>query len=72
MLSAAEAHRCGLVAQVFPNDQLVDEAVKVAEKIASFSSPVVQMAKAGQLFGIPVGKKEPRQGQGQGWGQGQG
>mmetsp|Transcript_86766 Transcript_86766/g.280377 ORF Transcript_86766/g.280377 Transcript_86766/m.280377 type:complete len:292 (+) Transcript_86766:86-961(+) len=45
MISAAEAERAGLVARVVPAGQALDEAVKVAEKIAAFSTPVVQLAK---------------------------
>ena len=44
-ISAQEAEKAGLVARVFPPDQLVDEAVKTAEKIASQSQIIVQMAK---------------------------
>ncbi|KAF9159197.1 putative enoyl-CoA hydratase, mitochondrial [Actinomortierella ambigua] len=44
-LNADEAERGGLVSKVFPADQVVDEAVKTAEKIASLSQPVVQMCK---------------------------
>lgn len=35
----------GLVAKIFPVDSLVEESVKVAEKIASYSSPIVIMCK---------------------------
>merc|ERR1712232_640029 len=45
MLSAAEAERIGLVARVVPSGGVVDEAVKMAEKIASYSLPVVRLAK---------------------------
>jgi enoyl-CoA hydratase len=45
MMDAAEAERCGLVARVVPADKLVDEALTAAKKIASFSQPIVMMAK---------------------------
>lgn len=35
----------GLVSKVFPVDQSVTEALKTARKIASYSTPVVSMAK---------------------------
>jgi enoyl-CoA hydratase len=35
-MSATEAERAGLVAQVFPADQLLPEAMKMAEEIANF------------------------------------
>lgn len=43
--SAIEAENAGLVSRVVPADQLVAEAIKLAEEIASLSSPVVQVAK---------------------------
>lgn len=45
MIDAEEAERIGLVARVVPADDLLDEAIAVAEKIASFSRPAVLMAK---------------------------
>ncbi|KAJ3017167.1 putative enoyl-CoA hydratase, mitochondrial [Thoreauomyces humboldtii] len=45
MMSAAEAESAGLVAKVYPADQLLETAVKNAEKIASYSLPSVMMAK---------------------------
>jgi enoyl-CoA hydratase/carnithine racemase len=44
-IKAQEAQRIGLVSAVFPANQLVDEAIKTAEKIASHSRIVVQLAK---------------------------
>jgi len=45
MFSAEEAERAGLVARVVPKGAALEEAVKMAEKIASFSGPVAVMAK---------------------------
>jgi enoyl-CoA hydratase len=45
MMDAAEAERSGLVSRVLPADQLLDEAIKTAQKIAELSLPVVRMAK---------------------------
>jgi enoyl-CoA hydratase len=45
MMDAAEAERAGLVSRVVPVADLVEEAVKVAERIASMSRPLVYMAK---------------------------
>ncbi|KAI9325198.1 ClpP/crotonase-like domain-containing protein [Zopfochytrium polystomum] len=44
-IDAAEAEKAGLVARVFPADKLVDQAVKAASTIASYSLPSVMMAK---------------------------
>jgi enoyl-CoA hydratase len=44
-MDAAEAERCGLVSRVVPAGDLVDEALKAAAKIASFSLPSVMMTK---------------------------
>ncbi|GGG47498.1 enoyl-CoA hydratase [Caldovatus sediminis] len=45
MMDAAEAERSNLVARVVPTGQLLDEAVKLGERIASLSAPSVAMAK---------------------------
>ena len=44
-MDAAEAERSGLVSRVVPAAQLMDEAMKVAEKIAAMSRPSVMMVK---------------------------
>ncbi len=45
MMDAAEAERSGLVARVVPAASLLDEAMKVADTIASFSLPSVLAGK---------------------------
>jgi enoyl-CoA hydratase len=45
MMDAAEAERSGLVSRVVPLADLMAEAMKVAEKIAGLSLPVVMLAK---------------------------
>src|SRR5690606_15995982 len=45
MMDAMEAQRCGLVTRVVPAENLREEAIALAQKIASFSQPVVQMVK---------------------------
>jgi enoyl-CoA hydratase/carnithine racemase len=44
-VSAVEAERMGLVAQVVPADKLIDTVLNMASKIASLSNPVVMLAK---------------------------
>lgn len=44
-ITAEEAKEAGLVARVFPAAELLGEAMKMAEKIASFSKPIAVMAK---------------------------
>jgi enoyl-CoA hydratase len=58
MMDAQEAERAGLVARVVPAADLLDEAVKIAEKIASFSAPIVAMAKesVNRAFDMPLGE----------------
>ncbi len=44
-MKADEAERAGLVARVVPADQLMDETMKAATKIASMSRPIAMLAK---------------------------
>ena len=44
-MDADEAEKTGIVARIFAQETLLDEAKKMAKKIASFSKPAVQMAK---------------------------
>ena len=45
MIDAAEAERAGLVSRVVPADKLIDETLAIAQKIASFSLPVIMRIK---------------------------
>jgi enoyl-CoA hydratase len=45
-MAAEEAERAGLVSRIVPDAELVDEAVKVAQKIADMSLPAVILAKS--------------------------
>lgn len=45
IMEVDEAERAGLVSRVVPVAELVEEAVRTAEKIAALSRPVVMMAK---------------------------
>ncbi|NNF79355.1 MAG: enoyl-CoA hydratase [Rhizobiales bacterium] len=45
MMDAEEAERAGLVARVVSADRLLDEVMEAADKIASFSMPILMMTK---------------------------
>ena len=45
MMDAEEAERSGLVSRIVPVDELVDEAIATATKIANLSQPIVMLAK---------------------------
>lgn len=45
MMDAAEAERCGLVSRVVPAAEVVEEALKAADKISGFSLPATMMTK---------------------------
>lgn len=45
MMNAEEAERAGLVSRIVPEVHLREEALKVAQKIASFSVPILMMIK---------------------------
>ena len=61
MMDAAEAERSGLVARVVPAASLMDEAMKVAETIATMSLPSVLAGEgSGQrLAGDLAGRRHP-------------
>jgi len=46
MMDAGEAERAGLVSRIFPADRLYEEALGMAQKIASMSRPAAAMAKS--------------------------
>ena len=56
MMDAAEAERAGLVSRVVPAASLMDEAMKVAEAIASMSLPSLIAAKeaVNRAFEVPL------------------
>lgn len=44
-MDAQEAERCGLVSRIYPDDQVLDEALSTAKKMAEYSLPVLMMLK---------------------------
>ena len=55
-ISAAEAEKAGLVARVFPKEQTLEQTIKIAQKIASFSQPVVALAKESVNMAMETGE----------------
>ncbi|MGX4688779.1 enoyl-CoA hydratase/isomerase family protein [Streptomyces sp. JNUCC 63] len=45
MLTGAEAERIGMVAKALPRDQVLDEALRVADSLATGSQPAVRLTK---------------------------
>jgi enoyl-CoA hydratase len=45
LMDASEAEQAGLVARIFPAEQLLEETLKIAQNIAGFSLPVAMMIK---------------------------
>lgn len=45
MIDAAEADKIGLVSRVFPQETFLTDVLKEAQKIASYSRPVIKMIK---------------------------
>jgi len=43
--TAEEAEKAGLVSRIYPSDKLIQSALEMAEKISSYSKPIVAMAK---------------------------
>jgi enoyl-CoA hydratase/carnithine racemase len=55
-ISATEAEKAGLVARVFPKEQTLEQTIKIAQKIASFSQPVVALAKESVNMAMETGE----------------
>lgn len=45
LMDAVEAERCGLVSRVLPAAELLDEAIRVANRICELSRPMLMMTK---------------------------
>ena len=45
MMDAEEAERSGLVSRILPLSDLIEDAIKTAQKISELSQPIVMMAK---------------------------
>jgi enoyl-CoA hydratase len=58
MMDAAEAERSGLVSRVVPDARLLEEAMAVAEKVASYSRMSTLAAKesVNRAFEVPLGE----------------
>jgi enoyl-CoA hydratase len=54
LISAPEAHRWGLVNSVWPADELMEEAFRLAERIAANSPAAVQQAKRAARMGLDL------------------
>jgi enoyl-CoA hydratase len=54
LIPAAEAHRWGLVNRVCPAGELMDEAIRLAERIAANSPAAVQQAKRAARMGLEL------------------
>ncbi|MEV3858680.1 enoyl-CoA hydratase-related protein [Streptomyces sp. NPDC050095] len=57
-MDAVEAERCGLVARVVPDDQVLKEATDAAETIASYSRPAVTAAREAVDRALETGLRE--------------
>jgi len=55
MMDAEEAERAGLVSRIVPAGDLVEEAVRTAEKIADMPLPAVMMAKESVNYAFEAG-----------------
>lgn len=53
---ADEAERCGLVSRIVPEGELIDEAIRVATRIAELSRPTIMMTKEAlnRSFEVPL------------------
>ncbi|MEZ5922225.1 MAG: enoyl-CoA hydratase-related protein [Parvularculaceae bacterium] len=56
IMEAEEAERCGLVSRIVPKGELKEEAIKTAKQIASYSAPIVMLAKesVNRAYEVPL------------------
>jgi enoyl-CoA hydratase len=57
-IDAAEAERIGLVSRTVPDEDLLDTSYQLAERIASFSRPGVELTKRTLWSGLDAGSLE--------------
>jgi enoyl-CoA hydratase len=57
-IDAAEAERIGLVSRAVPDDELLDACYQLAERIASFSRPGIELTKRTLWSGLDAGSLE--------------
>ncbi|MFI0350149.1 enoyl-CoA hydratase [Actinomadura sp. 9N407] len=62
-VDAVEAERIGLVSQVVPGDELLDSCYRLAERIAGFSRPGVELTKRTLWSGLDAGSLDAHMGQ---------
>lgn len=58
MIGAEEAERSGLVARIFPSDELLDKTIEIAEQIASYSKTAVMVAREAVDRAMELGLRE--------------
>ncbi len=57
-IDAQEAERIGLVSRTVPDDDLLDTCYQMAERIASFSRPGIELTKRTLWSGLDAGSLE--------------
>ncbi|GAA2161168.1 hypothetical protein GCM10009727_75130 [Actinomadura napierensis] len=62
-VDAAEAERIGLVSRTVPGDKLLDASYDLAERIAAFSRPGVELTKRSLWSGLDASSLEAHMGQ---------
>lgn len=57
-VDAAEAERIGLMSRVVPENQLLDTCHQLAERIAAFSRPGIELTKRSRWSGLDAASLE--------------
>jgi enoyl-CoA hydratase/carnithine racemase len=66
-LTASEAYQYGIVNKVVPNEELMTEALKMAEKLAAKAPLALRAAKESIRFGADKSKEEALQNESEAW-----